>query len=113
MPHFERPSSHGDLFVEYNVVLPMQLSTQTRQRAFNPSPLLHPCLLPHQVSLKHFMGKHLEIKTNYRLICGYCISSSCIPYILQINQPVVVDRDRSRSAHNNPGIAYQPYPAAQ
>ncbi|KAH9031089.1 DnaJ-domain-containing protein [Lactarius hengduanensis] len=32
MPHFERPSSHGDLFVEYNVVLPTQLPTQTRQR---------------------------------------------------------------------------------
>lgn len=32
MPHFENPSLFGDLFVEYNVVLPTQLSTQTRQR---------------------------------------------------------------------------------
>ncbi|KAI9440056.1 DnaJ-domain-containing protein [Lactarius indigo] len=32
MPHFERPSYYGDLFVEYNVVLPTHLSTQTRQR---------------------------------------------------------------------------------
>ena len=86
MPHFERPSTYGDLFIEYNVVLPTQLSTQTRQRAFSPSfPLfLRPCLLPllpHQILLKHFMGKHtrIEIKTNYRLICGYCIPSSYIP----------------------------------
>ncbi|KAI0250277.1 hypothetical protein BJV78DRAFT_1220987 [Lactifluus subvellereus] len=32
MPHFERPSSHGDLYVEYNVVLPTELSTETRRR---------------------------------------------------------------------------------
>jgi DnaJ-related protein SCJ1 len=37
MPHFESPSSFGDLFVEYIVVLPTQLSTQTRQRAYNLS----------------------------------------------------------------------------
>ncbi|KAA1467490.1 DnaJ-domain-containing protein [Dentipellis sp. KUC8613] len=30
MPHFEQ-STHGDLFVEYNVVLPTQLSTDTRR----------------------------------------------------------------------------------
>lgn len=30
----------------------------------------------HQVSPKHFMGNQLEIKTNYRLICRYCIPSS-------------------------------------
>lgn len=33
MPLFERPTSHGDLFVEYNVVLPTQLSKETRQSA--------------------------------------------------------------------------------
>ncbi|KAH9972782.1 hypothetical protein BGW80DRAFT_1505223 [Lactifluus volemus] len=32
MPHFERPSTFGDLFVEYNVVLPTELSTETRRR---------------------------------------------------------------------------------
>jgi DnaJ-related protein SCJ1 len=31
MPLFERPTSHGDLFVEYNVVLPTKLSEETRQ----------------------------------------------------------------------------------
>ncbi|KAI0303829.1 hypothetical protein B0F90DRAFT_1626133 [Multifurca ochricompacta] len=31
LPHFERPSSYGDLFVEYNVVLPTRLATETRQ----------------------------------------------------------------------------------
>ncbi|KAF8485941.1 DnaJ-domain-containing protein [Russula ochroleuca] len=31
MPLFERPTSYGDLFVEYNVVLPTQLSKETRQ----------------------------------------------------------------------------------
>jgi len=30
MPEFER-SSHGDLFVEYNVVLPSELSMHTRR----------------------------------------------------------------------------------
>ena len=39
MPHFEHPSDHGDLFVEYNVVLPTQLSTGTRQRASNLFPI--------------------------------------------------------------------------
>lgn len=34
MPLFERPTSHGDLFVEYNVVLPTKLSQETRQSAF-------------------------------------------------------------------------------
>jgi len=33
MPLFERPTSHGDLFVEYNVVLPTKLSKETRQSA--------------------------------------------------------------------------------
>jgi DnaJ-related protein SCJ1 len=33
MPLFERPTSHGDLFVEYNVVLPTKLSEETRQSA--------------------------------------------------------------------------------
>jgi DnaJ-related protein SCJ1 len=33
MPLFERPTSYGDLFVEYNVVLPTQLSKETRQSA--------------------------------------------------------------------------------
>ena len=31
MPLFERPTSHGDLFIEYNVVLPTKLSKETRQ----------------------------------------------------------------------------------
>lgn len=31
MPLYERPISHGDLFVEYNVVLPTKLSQETRQ----------------------------------------------------------------------------------
>ncbi|KXN89110.1 hypothetical protein AN958_06311 [Leucoagaricus sp. SymC.cos] len=31
MPEFEK-STHGDLFVEYNVVLPLEISTQTRQK---------------------------------------------------------------------------------
>jgi DnaJ-related protein SCJ1 len=38
MPLFERPTSHGDLFVEYNVVLPTKLSKETRQSTS--------CLLP-------------------------------------------------------------------
>jgi hypothetical protein len=78
MPHFENPSSQGDLFVEYNVVLPTQLSTQTRQRASNRSPSYKSICLPpllRQVSLKYFMGKHIEIKTNYR---RYCIPLPCI-----------------------------------
>lgn len=33
MPLFERPTSHGDLFVEYNVVLPTRLSEETRRSA--------------------------------------------------------------------------------
>jgi len=31
MPLFERPTFHGDLFVEYNVVLPTHFSKETRQ----------------------------------------------------------------------------------
>jgi len=33
MPEFER-SSHGDLYVEYNVVLPLELSTHTRRSEY-------------------------------------------------------------------------------
>jgi len=33
MPEFER-SSHGDLYVEYNVVLPLELSTRTRRSEY-------------------------------------------------------------------------------
>jgi len=33
MPLFERPTSYGDLFIEYNVVLPTKLSRETRQGA--------------------------------------------------------------------------------
>jgi DnaJ-related protein SCJ1 len=36
MPLFERPTSYGDLFVEYNVVLPTQLSKETRQSESGP-----------------------------------------------------------------------------
>ncbi|KIY72343.1 DnaJ-domain-containing protein [Cylindrobasidium torrendii FP15055 ss-10] len=32
MPRFENPSRHGDLYVEYNVVLPSELSPQMHQR---------------------------------------------------------------------------------
>lgn len=44
MPHFER-SGHGDLFVEYNVVLPIEIPPQTRRStyfltAYFVSPLL-------------------------------------------------------------------------
>jgi DnaJ-related protein SCJ1 len=31
MPLFENPNLHGDLFVEYNVVLPVELSPHTRR----------------------------------------------------------------------------------
>lgn len=34
MPLFNHPIAHGDLFVEYNVVLPTQLSKETRRGAF-------------------------------------------------------------------------------
>ena len=37
MPLFERPSSYGDLFVEYIVVLPTELSKETQQSASGPS----------------------------------------------------------------------------
>lgn len=30
MPHFEQPT-YGDLYVEYNVVLPVEISAQTRR----------------------------------------------------------------------------------
>lgn len=33
MPLFEHPTSYGDLFVEYIVVLPTQLSKETQQSA--------------------------------------------------------------------------------
>lgn len=33
MPEFER-STHGDLFIEYNVVLPLEISPQTRHSKF-------------------------------------------------------------------------------
>ena len=33
MPIFETPSEHGDLYVEYNVVLPTEISSETRKRA--------------------------------------------------------------------------------
>ncbi|RDX57284.1 DnaJ-domain-containing protein [Lentinus brumalis] len=39
LPLFERPSEHGDLFVEYNVVLPAEISPETKKRlhaAFYP-----------------------------------------------------------------------------
>jgi len=52
MPLFERPISYGDLFVEYNVVLPTHLSKETRRGASklgSPSPgvsLMFILLLP-------------------------------------------------------------------
>jgi DnaJ-related protein SCJ1 len=36
MPLFNHPTSFGDLFVEYNVVLPTQLSKETRQGSSDP-----------------------------------------------------------------------------
>ena len=36
MPLFERPTSHGDLFVEYIVVLPTELSKETQKSALGP-----------------------------------------------------------------------------
>ncbi len=82
MPFFERPTSYGDLFVEYNVVLPTKLSKETRQGAschcldYRPSDILIFLTQLSQVSPKRFMGNHIEIKTNYRLI--YCIPHHCI-----------------------------------
>ena len=32
MPVFETPSEHGDLYVEYNVVLPTELSPEMKKR---------------------------------------------------------------------------------
>ena len=32
MPIFERPTEHGDLYVEYNVVLPTELSPEMKKR---------------------------------------------------------------------------------
>lgn len=55
MPEFER-SSHGDLFIEYNVVLPLELSTQTRRSAsFRPFgslflPSSPSCCLPFRIT---------------------------------------------------------------
>jgi DnaJ-related protein SCJ1 len=37
MPYFNRPDLHGDLYVEYNVVLPTELTPQMR-RSKSPSP---------------------------------------------------------------------------
>ncbi len=34
LPLFERPSEHGDLFVEYNVVLPAEISPETKKRKY-------------------------------------------------------------------------------
>jgi DnaJ-related protein SCJ1 len=31
MPHFDGRSSKGDLFVEYNVILPLEVSPETRR----------------------------------------------------------------------------------
>ena len=42
MPIFERPSEHGDLYVEYNVVLPTELSPEMKKRMCSPDAL--PCL---------------------------------------------------------------------
>lgn len=34
LPIFERPTDHGDLYVEYNVVLPTEISPETKKREF-------------------------------------------------------------------------------
>lgn len=34
MPIFRSPTDHGDLYVEYNVVLPAEISPETKKRAF-------------------------------------------------------------------------------
>src|SRR6266702_5419874 len=58
-----------------------------------------------QISLKHFMGKHLEIKTNYRLICWllytFLLHLGANRYILYSanNQPVVVEKTSSADRH--------------
>lgn len=54
MPIFEK-SMHGDLFVEYNVVLPIEISTQTRRSKSGPalSRPIHNSSLSWLVALHH------------------------------------------------------------
>ena len=107
MPLFERPTSYGDLFVEYNVVLPTHLSKETRQSA---SDLLshRPNMLmllaqPSQVLPRRFMGSRIEIvEMNYRLIRDYFIP--CIMGLLRHSGALnyVQERtDRSRQSAEN------------
>lgn len=35
MPIFERDEAYGDLYVEYNVLLPTELSAETKRRTFS------------------------------------------------------------------------------
>lgn len=37
MPRFDNHNLHGELYVEYNVVLPLEISPQTRRSMFKPS----------------------------------------------------------------------------
>jgi DnaJ-class molecular chaperone len=61
MPLFERPTSYGDLFVEYNVVIPTHLSKETRRGASklgSPSPGATLMFFPlHTALAEAFYGK--------------------------------------------------------
>ena len=136
MPLFGHPTSHGDLFVEYNVVLPTHLSKETRRGA---SKLGSPWVSPDvhfassrftQILLRHFMESRIEITANYRLICDYCIpfppcilgilAFQCITYEHESGAPgplkmvigIVFARQLPLCAQQS-CIAYQPHPAAQ